>query len=232
MNSFTILFCLALYTLTFFCFFIPYKCGHKATGQATGLTLAIIITITLLGNLDFLIIFIYPIIVIFQLIFIVYWIFRLFDRKKAGLIITGFLIVCFLLILLQPWISDWMFNKKDARKLLLFHGIGLKDDFKILENESGGFRDFYETFTLKISDNDFNNISQKITTSKNYKGLFTDYTKTPSADYQNFDTLDFETPNQFEREYFSKQKMSNGTYHFRFQLDKQSKELSYIGSDE
>ena len=74
-----------------------------------------------------------------------------------------------------------------------------------------------------------NNISRKITTSKNYKGLFTDYTK---SDYQNYDTLDFETPNQFEREYFSKQKMNNGTYHFRFQLDKQSKELSYIGSNE
>jgi hypothetical protein len=125
-----------------------------------------------------------------------------------------------------------MFNKKDAKKILLFHGIELKDDFKILKNESGGFRDFYETFTLKISDNDFNNISRKITTSKNYKGLFTDYTKSPSADYQNYDTLDFEAPDQFEREYFSKQKMNNGTYHFRFQLDKQSKELTYTGSDE
>ena len=194
--------------------------------------MAILITITLLGNLDFLIIFIYPVIVIFQLIFIVYWTFRLFSRKKAGLIITGFLTVGFLLILLQPWISDRRFSKKDARKTLLFHGIELKDDFKILKNESGGFRDFYETFTLKISDDDFNNISERIKTSKNYKGLFTDYTKLPSADYQNYDTLNNETPNRFAREYFSKQKMNNGTYHFRMQLDKQSRELSYIGSDE
>ena len=32
--------------------------------------------------------------------------------------------------------------------------------------------------------------------------------------------------------FISGKKMSNGAYHFRFQLDKQSKELSYIGSDE
>ena len=133
---------------------------------------------------------------------------------------------------MQPWIWNRTFSKKDATKILSFHNIELKDDFKILKNEAGGYRDYYETFTLKLSDNDFNRISQTIMTSKNYKGHFTDYTKLPLADYKTTDTVDFETNNHFEREYWTNNKMENGTYHFRFQLDKKKKELSYIGSDE
>lgn len=168
----------------------------------------------------------------FQIIFISYWLFSAFNKKKTGLIIATILIIGFLLLIMQPWISDWTFSKKDAVKILSFHNIELKDNFKILKNEAGGFRDYYETFTLKLSDNDFNSISQTIKTSKNYKGLFTDHSNLPSADYKNTDTIDFETNNHFEREYWTSSKMENGTYHFRFQLDKKSKELRYIGSDE
>ena len=168
----------------------------------------------------------------FQIIFITYWTFRFFGKRTAGKITTILLTSIFIILLLSPWISDWMFSKKDVRKILSFHSIELKDDFKILENEAGGFRDYYETFRLKVSDTDFNNISHMITTSKNYKGLFTDYSKAPSANYKTKDTIDFETENQFEREYWSSKEMENGTFHFRFQLSKKDKELSYIGSDE
>ena len=232
MNAFTIISCLALYGLTFLCFLIPYKCGEKSTGQLAGIILGVLITLTLLGNLDFLVIFIFLVIIIFQLIFITYWTLRLFGKRRAGKIIALILTGIFLLILFSPWISDWIYNKQDVRKVLSFHGIELNDDFKILENESGGFRDFYETFTIKISDNDFYNISQKIKTSKNYKGFFKDYYNLPSSDYKSNDTIDFETPNFYEREYFSSKEMNNGTFHFRFQLDKQNKELDYTGSDE
>jgi hypothetical protein len=232
MNAFSIISSLVLYGLAFLCFFIPYKCGQKAIGQLAGIILGILITLTIIGNLDFLVIFIFLFIIIFELIFITYWIFRLFGKRIAGKIIALVLIVGFLLIILSPWISDWTYNIRDVKKVLSFHSIELKDDFKILKNESGGFRDFYETFTIKISDKDFYNISQKIKTSKNYKGLFADYYNLPSSDFQNYDTLDFETSKTFEREYFSSKKMENRTFHFRFQLDKQNKELSYTGSDE
>ncbi|MFO0479933.1 MAG: hypothetical protein ACK50L_14325 [Bacteroidota bacterium] len=168
----------------------------------------------------------------FQIIFISYWAFIAFNRKKTGLVIATILTIGFILLIMQPWISDWTFSKKDATKILRFHNIELKDDFKILKNEAGGFRDYYETFTLKLSDNDFNSISHTIKNSKNYKRHFTDYSNLPTADYKTADTIDFETDNHFEREYWTNAKMENGTYHFRFQLDKQNKELSYIGSDE
>ncbi|ROI10336.1 hypothetical protein EGI11_00025 [Chryseobacterium sp. H3056] len=232
MNAFTIISCLILYGLTFLCFFIPFKSGQKTTGKIVGLTLGILIILTLIGNLDFLVIFICPIFIIFQLIFITYWTFRYFGKKTAGRIATILLTIAFLLLILSPWISDWTFSKKDVKKILSYHSIELKDDFKIIRNEAGGFRDYYETFTLKLSDKDFENISQAIKKSKNYKGFFNDYSNLPSANYKTFDTIDFETPNQFNREYWTDKKMENGTYHFRIQLNKQSKELSYIGSDE
>lgn len=137
-----------------------------------------------------------------------------------------------ILILMQPWIDDWTFDKKDVRKVLSSHKIEIHDDFKILKNQSGGFRDYYETFTIKLSDNDFDKLARKIKTSQHFKGHFTDYRNMPTADIKKADTVDFENGNFLEREYFSSQAQNNGTFHFRFQLDKKSKELSYVGSDE
>lgn len=232
MNAFYILSCLVLYVLTLLCFFIPFKKGQRQTGYVVGGSLGVFITLTLIGNLDFLVIFAWPVIVIFQIIFISYWTFRAYNRKKTGQVIAIVFTIAFLLLLMQPWISDWTFNKKDVRKILDFHNLELRDEFKILENEAGGFRDYYETFTLKLSDNDFDRISQTIKTSKNFKGLFTDYSNLPTEEYKTADTIDFETNKYIEREYWTSTKMENGTYHFRFQLDKKSKELSYTGSDE
>ncbi|MWB96073.1 hypothetical protein GON26_17035 [Flavobacterium sp. GA093] len=231
MNAFTITFCLVLYGLTLLCFFLPFKNGQKVTGKIVGVILGIVITLTVIGNLDFLIIFIWPLIAVFQIIFISYWSFRIFGRRKTGKIVAIVFTTAFLLLLMQPWISDWTFNKKDVKKILAFHNLELKDDFKILKNESFGFKDYRETFILKLSDNDFNRISQSIKSSKSYKGFFRDYSNAPSVDTQN-DTVDFETTNYFEREYSTNRKMENGTYHFWFQLDKQKKELEYNGSDE
>jgi len=206
MNAFTIIATLILYGLTFLCFFIPFKKEQRQTAYITAGTLAVIITLTLIGNLDFLVIFIWPVIIMFQIIFISYWTFTAFNKKKTGLVLSTILTIGFLLLIMQPWISDWTFSKKDVTKILSFHNLELKDDFKILKNEAGGFRDYYETFTLKLSDNDFNRISQTIKTSKNYKGHFTDYSNLPSADYKTTDTIDFETDNHFEREYWTNKK--------------------------
>ena len=168
----------------------------------------------------------------FQIVFIVYWSLKVFNKKKLGKIIAAVLTIAFFLVIMQPWISDWMFDKDDVIKILSFHKFELKDDFKIVENEAGGFRDYYQTFTLKLSNNDFNQISKKIRTSKNYKGYFNNDLNVLFTDHKLNDTIDFETENSYEREYWSSRSMENSTFHFTFQLDKKSKELSYIGSDE
>jgi hypothetical protein len=232
MNTFTIILTIVLYALTILCFLLPYKSGKKTLGWTVGLILGVVITWTLWVNLDFIEVLIWLTILNFQIIFLIYWAFRLYGRTKIGTILAIVLTGICLLIAMQPWISVWTFSKKDARKILAFHGFELKDDFKITENESGGIRDYYETFTLKISESDYQQIAKKIRTSKNYKGLFTDLNKVPSASYEKKDTIDFETNYTIEREYLSNQKMNNGTFHFRFQLSKDRNELYYVGSDE
>lgn len=232
MSAFYIISTLVLFGLTFICFLIPYRNGQKLTSYIVGSTLFLIIALTFIGNLSFLVIFIWPVIVLIQIIFITYWSFRAFNRKKTGLVVATILTFAFLLLLLQPWISDWTFNKKDVRKILAFHHLEVKDDFKILENEAGGFRDYYETFTIQLSENDYKRLTQTIRTSKYFKGLSTNYSN-PSAMFNTInDTIDSENANYYVREYWTSTKMENGTYHFTIQLDKKSKTLSYIGSDE
>ncbi len=233
MNTAYIISSLILYGLSALCFLLPYKSGKITTGLVSGLFFAVIITLTLVSEIDFLIIFIWPIIIAIQIIFVVYWTFRLFGRKKIGSIIA-FVVTCvFLLIALEPWITDWTFNKRDVKKILIYHGFELMDDFEIERNESGGFRDYYQTFTIKISNSDYHKIAEKIRTSENYVGFYYDLTKRLSpADYRKNDTVDFETNYHLEREYWSQKRMDDGTFHFRFQLSKTENKLSYIGSNE
>ena len=232
MNSFTIISYTVLFGLSTLCYFLPYKCGQKKTGLIVSLIFTILLTLTFIDGFELLTVFIWLIVFASQITFICYWTFRLLGKKKLGTIFAILLFLTFLSIILTPWFSDWTFSKNDARQLLRQHGLVLKDDFEMLENESGGLRDYYHTLRLKLSDSDYIQISERIKTSKNYKGLFTDLIQIPTADYGNYDTLDFETNYHFEREYFSRQQMDNGTYHFRFQLSKTDKVLSYIGSDE
>ena len=233
MNPFYIISSLILFGLSGLCFWLPFKAGKKTTGLTVSVIIGLMILLTLIGDLDFLVIFIWPIIISVQIVFIVYWAFRLLGRKKTGTIVTLVVMTVFLLIVMEPWITDWTFNKRDVNEILDYHGFELSDDFEIERNESGGFRDYYQTFTIKILDSDYHKIADKIKKSENYVGLFSDLTKQlPRADYRKGDTVDFETNYNFEREYWSQKRKDDGTFHFRFQLSKTENKLSYIGSNE
>lgn len=232
-NSFIIISSLVLYGLTILCFVLPYKSGQKITAFSVSSILGILITIGIIGNLDFLVVFIWLAVLLFQIVFLSYWGFRFYGKKKAGTIISLIIFGIFFLAIMQPWISDWTFNKRDARKIMSYHNFELKDDFEIIRNESGGLRDYYHSFTLKVSHSDYQNIAKEIRNSENYQGLITDLTKQlPRANYKTKDTVNFETNYHIEREYYSEQKMNDGTFHFHFQLSKSKNEFSYIGSDE
>ena len=233
MTPFTIISSLILIGLTVLCFYLPYKNGRKNTGLVVSVIIGIIITWTFIGELDFLVIFIWPIIFAFQIIFITYWLFRSYGKKKFGIIVSSILTIGFILIVMEPWITDWTFNKKDARKMLSWQNIKLNDDFKILKNESGGFTDYVHTFTLKISESDFKEISNEIRKSHSFKGIIFDLQKKlPTADYNSYDTINYETEKYLEREYYTKEKKEDGTYHFIIQLSKNKNELYYFGINE
>jgi hypothetical protein len=162
MNHFNLITSLILFGLTILCFWIPYKNGNKRIGIITGVILSLIIAWTILAELEFIVIFIWPFILVFQIIFLTYWTLRIFNRPNIGKYISSFLTLGFILLCMSPWISDWSFGKNDARKLLAKHNIELKDDFKILKNESGGFMDYAHTLKIKISDSDKSRIAKEI----------------------------------------------------------------------
>ena len=223
---------LILIGLTVLCYWLPSKSGNKAAGSFISIILGLLILITIIGGLDFLVLFIWPLILAIQIIFISYWTFRLFGQKTIASFSVVILIFIFLFIALQPWIADWTFTKDEAREILSYHNITFRDDFEILRNESGGFTDYTHSFTLKISPSDFQRIAENIRSSDNFKGLITDPTQLPMADYTSIDTMNYETENQLKREFYTKQRMENGTYHFIFSLDKKEKELIYFGINE
>ncbi|MFT7379844.1 MAG: hypothetical protein ACI8ZQ_001597, partial [Bacteroidia bacterium] len=207
MNHFNLITSLVLLGLTVLCFWLPFKEGNKRTGIITGIILCIIIAWTILAELEFLVIFIWPFILVFQIIFLTYWTFRIFKRPKIGKYVSSFLTLGFILLCMSPWISDWTFSKNDARKLLAEHNIELKDDFKILKNESGGFIDYAHTLKIQISDSDKSRIAKEIRESKKFLEIVDFKNNFPSADYETFEKLNFETENYLNREYYVKEPM-------------------------
>ena len=95
MNSFYIISSLILFGLTGLCFWLPFKGGNKVTGLSVSIILGLLITLTLIGDLDFLVIFIWPIILAIQIVFISYWTFKVFNRKKIGTIFASILTIIF-----------------------------------------------------------------------------------------------------------------------------------------
>ena len=233
MTLFTIVSSFILSLLTFLCYWLPNKRGQKEVGLIVSIFLGLLIIGTLIGNLDFLVIFIWPLIIAFQIIFISYWAFRLFGKKKLATITAIVLTAGFLLIIMQPWIEDWTFNKNDAREILSLHHINLRDDFEILKNESGGFTDYAHSFTLEISESDYQRIAKEIRDTKSFSGLITDLkNQLPMVDFKSTDTVSYETENYLKKEYYTQTKMEDGTYHFIIRLSKEERELKYFGINE
>lgn len=129
---------------------------------------------------------------------------------------------------MSPWISDWTFSKNDARKLLAKHNIELRDDFKILNNESGGFLDYAHTLEIQISDFDKSKIENLIRESKGFLGTIDLNNDFIYANHYTFKKLNYETENSLNREYYIKEPMEDGTIHYHFQLSKTENELQYI----
>jgi hypothetical protein len=231
MNHFNIISSLILIGLSILCFWLPFKDGNKKTGIATGTILSLLIAWTILAELEFLVIFIWPFILAFQIIFLTYWIFRTFKKPKTGQYASSLLTFGFILLFMSPWISDWTFSKNDARKLLAEHNIELKDDFKILQNESGGFMDYAHTLKLQISESDKRNISKQIRESNGFEIIEPSDYHFPDEYYKTYEKYNYELGNYLNIEYWSEKPSEDGARHFHIQLHKTENNLNYIGTD-
>lgn len=181
---------------------------------------------------DFLSLLLYFFLISFSIIFITYWTFRLYNRNKLGIIFTSLFTIIFLLLCLSPWISDWTFNKNDAREILSEHGIWLGKDIELISNESGGLRDYYHIFEIELSESDYEQIKNMITRDKSYIGNLESDWRNVRHDLMNLDTLNYENQFKYIRDYKEYGKMEDGTFHFVFELSKTRRTLRYIGSNE
>ena len=218
--------------LTFLCFWLPYKSGRKVVGITVGVLLAVVLMIPLVLPLDFLSLFLFLFFVAFSLVFITYWVFRMFSLPKTGIAFSSALFLIFAYIGADPWIQDWRFDEADAIAVLEKHGFEVSGEAELLSNESGGFSDYYHIFELKLSDEDYEEIQKKITNSGSYIGRQGDDWQERQKEFKEYDTLNYETEWNFVREYYTKEKFEDGTFHFVFLLSKSENKLKYIGSNE
>ncbi len=103
--------------------------------------------------------------------------------------------------------EDQLFTKSDAKKLIEEQHIQLRDEFVLLDNSSSSaIGDYYQTFTLEISDNDKQQAIRAIRSSKDFK---TDKKLTDRLLYLRGDRYfgpkiiqNYETEDSYVREYF------------------------------
>jgi len=90
--------------------------------------------------------------------FLIYFIFKECKKPRTGKVVGLGVLIFFLLITTYTIFEDQFFFKSSARNELKKMGLVLNDDFEIIKNESGGLKDYYHIFELKISDNDLNRL--------------------------------------------------------------------------
>jgi glucan phosphoethanolaminetransferase (alkaline phosphatase superfamily) len=106
--------------------------------------------------------------ILIGIVYLSYWIPKKMGKRKLGIILSRILSVGLVIIVLSFIFEDNLYSKTDAKKSLSERNIELKDDFRILDNQSGGLRDYYHRFELEISESDKNRLIDKITSELNY----------------------------------------------------------------
>ncbi|MDQ7918556.1 hypothetical protein RBU60_13335 [Mesonia sp. MT50] len=103
------------------------------------------------------------------IIYLSYWVPKRFGKKKLGIVISRILIIGTVILILTLFFEDKLFFKSDVKEYLSFQKVELKDDFKLINNESGGLRDYYHKFDLEISNSDRKSIINLIKSAENYQ---------------------------------------------------------------
>jgi len=138
-------------------------------------------------------------------IFLSYWIPKIWGYKKAGKIIAGIVSVCFLIFFVKVYIDDYLFFKDDAREFLAEQNINLKDDFEIIEHKQEGTVDYYHRFELLISKPDKDRLINEITSSKYYNDSISTYFHLPSNQHRYKGepiTINYQTQHEFKSEFY------------------------------
>lgn len=182
---------------------------------------------------DFVLIFIF---IILPIIFgwALYYIPKIFGDKGIGKILSFSYFILLISFILYLKHEDLFFYENNVKEFLAEQDIILKEDFRILKNEShSSIGDYYHTFTLSISSGDQQRIIQQIKSSENYK------TQKDSVNYFIYlNRLDkkiiqnYETNNSYVREYLQSNGKGYTPTFRRISIQKTKNELVFEDIDE
>ena len=225
------LFLLMVFLSTFFTLYLPYINDSPKLGLCVSLLSLTIVFIALVFGINVFSIYILFFVFVAQLIFIIHWIFIHFKMKKFAYFITISILSTITYFFSNTYIKEFFFNKKQAKNILAQHNIELNDDFKILDYKLYEFFDFSETFELKISENDFNRLSNEIKTSNHFSNYAKDKLDMEEVSNSNIDTSDYETSFAILREIKIKDNSATKYSNFKFSFLKSEQTLYYSRFD-
>lgn len=185
--------------------------------------------------MDFLLVLTFTLVAIVSFIyFLLYIILKKLGYPKLGKILSFIFLLLITGIIGYEIFKDEFFTKNNVKEFLAEQNIILKEDFRILKNEShSSIGDYYHTFTLSISSGDQQRIIQQIKSSENYK------TQKDSVNYFIYlNRLDkkiiqnYETNNSYVREYLQSNGKGYTPTFRRISIQKTKNELVFEDIDE
>ena len=168
---------------------------------------------------------------IIGIIYLSYLLPKKFGKKKLGIIISRILILATVLAILAFVFEDSLFFKSDVKKYLSEQKVELKDEFKIQNNESGGLKDYYHKFELKISDSDKQRIINQIKSSDNYLDEINNEFYLPELAINRYegDTLyaNYQTDWEYKKAIFYPNGKGNTPTYREISISKEKNELTF-----
>ena len=171
--------------------------------------------------------------IIVGLIYLAYWLPKRLGKRKLGLRLSGILTVGLLILIMATVFEDQFFFKSDAKEKLKEHNVELVDDFKIVSNESGGFRDYFHQFKLTISLTDKERLIDQIKSADNYQDEIQDMFDLRSGKIRHSDkdtsfTANYQEERNYIYEYYKPNKQGYTPTWDRISISKTENKLTYI----
>jgi hypothetical protein len=171
--------------------------------------------------------------IIVGLIYLAYWLPKRLGKRKLGLWLSGILTIGLLTLIMETFFEDQFFFMSDAKEKLKEHKVELVDDFKIVSNESGGFRDYLHQFKLTISLTDKERLIDQIKSADNYQDEIQDLFDLRSgkiiySDKDTSFTANYQEESNYIYEYYKPNKPGYTSTWVRISISKTENKLIYL----
>ena len=163
---------------------------------------------------------------------LLYFIPKKLGYPKTGKVLTIIFGITIIILAGIIFFEDELFSKREARKLIEEQDIFLHDDFILKDNKSmWAPGDYYHTFTLIISNDDKDKAIDKIKASNEYKKLGQPIRDLVYETHRRHEgpkvTQNYETENEYIREYLKPNGKEYAPTFRRIRIDKKESKLIF-----